>query len=105
MRTFDEQQFEMISSNSDVYVADFLDGLLTIKDIKSFLVPSATLGRLLHLIIVEMDLDLKSIQFVMFDEADQQFKMGFDTALNEILKRLPSSLPTSHFSCYTFQNV
>jgi len=102
MRSFDEQQFEMISSNSDVYVADFLDGLLTIKDIKSFLVPSATLGRLLHLIIVEMDLDLKSIQFVMFDEADGLFETRFDAALNEILKRLPSS---SFSSDYTFQNL
>ena len=30
----------------------------------------ATPGRLLHL-IVEMDLDLKSVQYIVFDEADR----------------------------------
>src|SRR6266545_7948423 len=53
----------------------------------------ATPGRLLHL-VVEMNLDLKSIQYVVFDEADRLFEMGFDTALNEILKRLSSSRQT-----------
>src|SRR6266508_2831979 len=57
----------------------------------------ATPGRLLHL-VVEMNLDLKSIQYVVFDEADRLFEMGFDTALNEILKRLPSSRQTLLFS-------
>ena len=45
-----------------------------------------------------MDLDLKSVQYVVFDEADRLFEMGFDTALNEILKRLPSSRQTILFS-------
>ncbi len=57
----------------------------------------ATPGRLLHL-VVEMNLDLKSIQYVVFDEADRLFEMGFDTALIEILKRLPSSRQTLLFS-------
>lgn len=57
----------------------------------------ATPGRLLHL-IVEMSLDLKSIEYVVFDEADRLFEMGFETALTEILHRLPSSRQTLLFS-------
>ena len=57
----------------------------------------ATPGRLLHL-IVEMNLDLKSVQYVVFDEADRLFEMGFQTALTEILHRLPTSRQTLLFS-------
>ena len=57
----------------------------------------ATPGRLLHL-IVEMNLDLKSVQYVVFDEADRLFEMGFDTALNEILHKLPTTRQTLLFS-------
>ncbi len=57
----------------------------------------ATPGRLLHL-IVEMNLDLKSVQYVVFDEADRLFEMGFETALTEILHRLPPSRQTVLFS-------
>ncbi|KIM75501.1 hypothetical protein PILCRDRAFT_673146 [Piloderma croceum F 1598] len=72
-----DEQFEMITNNPDVIIA--------------------TPGRLLHL-IVEMNMDLKSIQYVVFDEADRLFEMGFETALNEILQRLPSSRQTLLFS-------
>ncbi|KAH7913683.1 P-loop containing nucleoside triphosphate hydrolase protein [Hygrophoropsis aurantiaca] len=72
-----DEQFEMITNNPDVIIA--------------------TPGRLLHL-IVEMNLDLKSVQYVVFDEADRLFEMGFETALNEILHRLPSSRQTLLFS-------
>ncbi|CAA7261609.1 unnamed protein product [Cyclocybe aegerita] len=72
-----DEQFEMITSNPDVIIA--------------------TPGRLLHL-VVEMDLDLKSIQYVVFDEADRLFEMGFEVALNEILGRLPTSRQTVLFS-------
>lgn len=57
----------------------------------------ATPGRLLHL-IVEMNLDLSSVQYVVFDEADRLFEMGFETSLNEIIHRLPSSRQTLLFS-------
>src|SRR5258707_303509 len=57
----------------------------------------ATPGRLLHL-TVEMGLDLKSIQYVVFDEADRLFEMGFETALQEILHRLPLVRQTVLFS-------
>ncbi|KAH8080271.1 ATP-dependent RNA helicase DBP10 [Cristinia sonorae] len=72
-----DEQFEMISNNPDVIIA--------------------TPGRLLHL-IVEMNLDLKSVQYVVFDEADRLFEMGFETALTEILHRLPASRQTLLFS-------
>ncbi|KAF7973700.1 hypothetical protein HWV62_14374 [Athelia sp. TMB] len=72
-----DEQFEMITSNPDVIIA--------------------TPGRLLHL-IVEMNLDLKSVQYVVFDEADRLFEMGFETALNEILQRLPTARQTLLFS-------
>lgn len=45
-----------------------------------------------------MKLDLKPIQYVVFDEADRLFEMGFETALNEILNRLPASRQTLLFS-------
>lgn len=45
-----------------------------------------------------MNLDLKSVQYVVFDEADRLFEMGFETALNEILQRLPSTRQTLLFS-------
>lgn len=57
----------------------------------------ATPGRLLHL-IVEMNMDLKSVQYVVFDEADRLFEMGFETSLNEILQRLPAGRQTLLFS-------
>ncbi|THU95667.1 DEAD-domain-containing protein [Dendrothele bispora CBS 962.96] len=72
-----DEQFEAITNNPDIIIA--------------------TPGRLLHL-IVEMNLDLKSVQYVVFDEADRLFEMGFETALNEIIKRLPSSRQTLLFS-------
>ncbi|KAI0675232.1 DEAD-domain-containing protein [Trametes maxima] len=72
-----DEQFEMISNNPDVIIA--------------------TPGRLLHL-IVEMNLDLKSVEYVVFDEADRLFEMGFQTALTEILHRLPPTRQTLLFS-------
>ena len=57
----------------------------------------ATPGRFLHL-QVEMELDLKSIQYIVFDEADRLFEMGFASQLTEILYALPSSRQTLLFS-------
>lgn len=45
-----------------------------------------------------MSLDLRSVQYVVFDEADRLFELGFATALNEILHRLPPSRQTLLFS-------
>ncbi|KZW00235.1 DEAD-domain-containing protein [Exidia glandulosa HHB12029] len=72
-----DDQFEMLTSNPDVIIA--------------------TPGRLLH-VAVEMNLDLRSVQYVVFDEADRLFELGFAVAMNEILGRLPSSRQTLLFS-------
>lgn len=45
-----------------------------------------------------MNLDLKSVQYVVFDEADRLFEMGFETALTEILQRLPTTRQTLLYS-------
>jgi ATP-dependent RNA helicase DDX54/DBP10 len=68
-------------------------------DLMSFFFLSiiATPGRLLHLAI-EMNLDLRSVQYVVFDEADRLFEMGFETALTEIIHRLPPGRQTLLFS-------
>jgi ATP-dependent RNA helicase DDX54/DBP10 len=45
-----------------------------------------------------MNLDMKSVNYVVFDEADRLFEMGFETALTEIIHRLPPSRQTLLFS-------
>lgn len=72
-----EEQFSMIASNPDIIIA--------------------TPGRYLHL-KVEMNLDLSSIRYVVFDEADRLFEMGFAAQLTEILHALPPSRQTLLFS-------
>ncbi|KZC05284.1 PREDICTED: ATP-dependent RNA helicase DDX54 [Dufourea novaeangliae] len=57
----------------------------------------ATPGRFLH-ICIEMDLQLNSIEYVVFDEADRLFEMGFGEQINEITNRLPESRQTLLFS-------
>lgn len=57
----------------------------------------ATPGRFLHL-CVEMDLKLNAVEYVVFDEADRLFEMGFGEQLNETLNRLPESKQMVMFS-------
>lgn len=57
----------------------------------------ATPGRLAHL-IVEMNLKLKTVEYVVFDEADRLFEMGFAEQLNSIVKCLPEQRQTLLFS-------
>ena len=57
----------------------------------------ATPGRFLHL-QVEMTLDLSSVKYIVFDEADRLFEMGFAAQLSEILHALPTSRQTLLFS-------
>lgn len=45
-----------------------------------------------------MNLDLKSVECVVFDEADRLFEMGFEVSLHEILQRLPTTRQTILFS-------
>lgn len=72
-----EDQFAMMASNPDIIIA--------------------TPGRFLHL-KVEMGLDLSSIRYVVFDEADRLFEMGFAAQLTEILHGLPPTRQTLLFS-------
>ncbi|CAL8106997.1 unnamed protein product [Calicophoron daubneyi] len=57
----------------------------------------ATPGRLLH-VVVEMNMNLKTIEQVVFDEGDRLFELGFAEQLNETLSRLPRSRQTLLFS-------
>jgi ATP-dependent RNA helicase DDX54/DBP10 len=72
-----EDQFGMMANNPDIVIA--------------------TPGRFLHL-KVEMDMDLSSIKYVVFDEADRLFEMGFAAQLTEILHGLPTTRQTLLFS-------
>ncbi|KAL8974126.1 MAG: hypothetical protein Q9197_001639 [Variospora fuerteventurae] len=72
-----EEQFSFMAGNPDIIIA--------------------TPGRFLHL-QVEMSLDLSSIRYVVFDEADRLFEMGFAAQLTEILHSLPQSRQTLLFS-------
>ncbi|KAF3767588.1 hypothetical protein M406DRAFT_39706 [Cryphonectria parasitica EP155] len=72
-----EEQFGFMTTNPDIVIA--------------------TPGRFLHL-KVEMSLSLSSIQYVVFDEADRLFEMGFAAQLTEILHSLPASRQTLLFS-------
>ncbi|CAD6897590.1 unnamed protein product [Tilletia controversa] len=72
-----DEQFALMANNPDVVIA--------------------TPGRLLHL-AVEMNLDLSSVSYVVFDEADRLFEMGFAEQLTELLHRLPLHRQTLLFS-------
>ncbi|XP_017753416.1 PREDICTED: ATP-dependent RNA helicase DDX54 [Eufriesea mexicana] len=72
-----ENQFSAIHGNPDILVA--------------------TPGRFLH-ICIEMDLQLHNIEYVVFDEADRLFEMGFGEQINEITNRLPEARQTLLFS-------
>ncbi|OCF37612.1 hypothetical protein I316_00739 [Kwoniella heveanensis BCC8398] len=72
-----DTQFDKMSRNPDVVIA--------------------TPGRFLHL-AVEMRLDLRHLQVVVYDEADRLFEMGFDVQLREILSRLPPTRQNLLFS-------
>ena len=72
-----EEQFGSMASNPDIVIA--------------------TPGRFEHL-KVEMGLELSSVKYVVFDEADRLFEMGFAAQLTEIMHSLPASRQTLLFS-------
>nr|XP_013812361.1 PREDICTED: ATP-dependent RNA helicase DDX54 [Apteryx mantelli mantelli] len=72
-----EDQFAALHENPDIIIA--------------------TPGRLMH-VAVEMNLKLQSVEYVVFDEADRLFEMGFAEQLQEIIARLPESHQTVLFS-------
>lgn len=57
----------------------------------------ATPGRFLH-VVLEMDLELSTVNYVVLDEADRLFEMGFQEQLLDVIKRLPSYRQTLLFS-------
>ncbi|KAM8744316.1 ATP-dependent RNA helicase DDX54 [Acanthopagrus schlegelii] len=56
-----------------------------------------TPGRLMH-VVTEMNLKLHNVEYVVFDEADRLFEMGFAEQLQEIIRRLPDNRQTLLFS-------
>lgn len=72
-----EDQFGALVSNPDIIIA--------------------TPGRFMHL-KVEMDLDLKTVEYIVYDEADRLFEMGFAEQLNELLASLPEKRQSLLFS-------
>ncbi|TNN81186.1 ATP-dependent RNA helicase DDX54 [Liparis tanakae] len=56
-----------------------------------------TPGRLMH-VVKEMNLKLQGVEYVVFDEADRLFEMGFAEQLQEVIRRLPDSRQTLLFS-------
>ncbi|XP_069353099.1 ATP-dependent RNA helicase DDX54 isoform X2 [Eulemur rufifrons] len=72
-----EDQFAALHENPDIIIA--------------------TPGRLVH-VVVEMNLKLQSVEYVVFDEADRLFEMGFAEQLQEIIARLPGAHQTVLFS-------
>ncbi|KAJ1823354.1 ATP-dependent RNA helicase dbp10, partial [Coemansia sp. RSA 2599] len=72
-----EDQFGIMASNPDIIIA--------------------TPGRLLHL-VVEMNMDLTTVEYIVFDEADRLFELGFAVQLRELLARLSANRQTLLFS-------
>ena len=64
----------------------------------------ATPGRFLHL-KVEMRLDLSTVEFMVYDEADRLFEMGFAEQLNELLASLPEKRQSMLFSATLPRNL
>ena len=103
-----EEQFSYVYQKrlGVIFVQPFFEALkqavLTSEPLSSFMssnpdIVIATPGRFLHL-KVEMGLDLSSIRYAVFDEADRLFEMGFAAQLTEILHALPQSRQTLLFS-------
>ncbi|KAI9732372.1 MAG: ATP-dependent RNA helicase dbp10 [Cirrosporium novae-zelandiae] len=79
-----EQEFGLMLANPDIVIA--------------------TPGRFVHL-LKDMSLDLSSVRYVCFDEADRLFEMGFTVELTEILHSLPASRQTLLFSATLPQSL
>jgi ATP-dependent RNA helicase DDX54/DBP10 len=73
-----EAQFEALAARPDVIIA--------------------TPGRLMHHLREISTFKLKHVQYLVFDEADRLFEMGFAEQLNEIVKECPEGRQTLLFS-------
>ncbi|KAH3660548.1 hypothetical protein OGAPHI_007134 [Ogataea philodendri] len=79
-----EDQFGAMMANPDVIIA--------------------TPGRFLHL-KTEMQLDLRTVEYIIYDEADRLFEMGFAEQLNELLASLPEKRQSMLFSATLPRNL
>ncbi|TXG66916.1 hypothetical protein EZV62_008191 [Acer yangbiense] len=73
-----ESQFEELAQNPDIIIA--------------------TPGRLMHHLSKVDDMSLKTVEYVVFDEADRLFGMGFAEQLHKILTQLSENRQTLLFS-------
>ncbi|KAK0600092.1 hypothetical protein LWI29_011536 [Acer saccharum] len=73
-----ESQFEELAQNPDIIIA--------------------TPGRLMHHLSKVDDMSLKTVEYVVFDEADCLFGMGFAEKLHKILTQLSENRQTLLFS-------
>jgi len=73
-----EPQFEALSNRPDVLIA--------------------TPGRLMHHLSEISTFTLKSVKYLVFDEADRLFEMGFAEQLNSIIQQCPEDRQTLLFS-------
>ncbi|CAA7013470.1 unnamed protein product [Microthlaspi erraticum] len=73
-----EGQFEELTKSPDVLIA--------------------TPGRLMHLLDEVDDMSLRTVEYVVFDEADSLFGMGFAEQLHQILAQLGENRQTLLFS-------
>jgi len=73
-----EAQFDALVGNPDILVA--------------------TPGRLAHLLVEAADFSLSKIEFLVFDEADRLFEMGFQAQLSDIMAKTPANRQTLLFS-------
>lgn len=73
-----ESQFEELARNPDIIIA--------------------TPGRLMHHLSEVDDMSLRTVQYVVFDEADSLFGMGFAEQLHKILGQLSENRQTLLFS-------
>ncbi|CEO96646.1 RNA helicase [Plasmodiophora brassicae] len=72
-----EEQFDALASNPDIIIA--------------------TPGRLCH-VAKATNLSLKTCEYVVFDEADRLFEMGFAAQVRQILELMPDTRQTLLFS-------
>ncbi|KAL2894087.1 putative DEAD-box ATP-dependent RNA helicase 29 [Bienertia sinuspersici] len=73
-----ESQFEELAQNPDIVIA--------------------TPGRLMHHLSEVDDMTLRTVEYVVFDEADSLFGMGFADQLHKILNQLSENRQTLLFS-------
>ncbi len=73
-----EKQFEALASNPDVIIC--------------------TPGRLMHHLKEIKEFSLRSIEMVIFDEADRLFEMGFAEQIHEIMRTIPERRQNLLFS-------